>query len=142
MTIIRLTHDCNEKCLFCNFQEKVADLSIENIKNQLEELRRNYEIVIFSGGEPTVIPFLADAVNYAVEQAVKIVAQLITVDIITQEIDETNEGDALMSIAKELRATNNIAIKEKGIFKENEAEMYKDNSDGLTTDEKVFLDQG
>ncbi|MCX6744495.1 MAG: radical SAM protein [Candidatus Parcubacteria bacterium] len=58
MAIIRLTDKCNQRCLFCNYQEILPAFSLADIKNKLVELRRQDSNVTFSGGEPTLYPFV------------------------------------------------------------------------------------
>jgi MoaA/NifB/PqqE/SkfB family radical SAM enzyme len=65
MAIIRLTDKCNEKCLFCNFQEKVLELSLQDLEDKLNNLRHDSDLVIFSGGEPTLSPLLFSAIVMA-----------------------------------------------------------------------------
>ncbi len=73
MSIIRLTDKCNEKCLFCNFQEKLPSLSFGQIKKQIRDLRQREYVIILSGGEPTLHPDLIKIVSFAKELGFKII---------------------------------------------------------------------
>jgi chaperonin GroEL (HSP60 family) len=67
-----------------------------------------------------------EAVYYAVENAVDIVSNLITVDGLTVEIEETYYGDGEFAIARALIEMVINDKKNKGILKENEEEIHKD----------------
>ena len=88
-------------------------------------------------GEDIIDPM--EAVYYSVEHAIKVVANLATVDIITAEISEIEMGDGLITIAKMMgEYVKNDAI-QKGLLKENEKEAYMDSLGGLNEDEFIFL---
>lgn len=91
-------------------------------------------------GEDIIDP--AEAMYYAVEHAASVVSTLVTVDIITPEIEETTEGDSTMIMAK-MMGEIVIAVKRHlGQLQENEEEMERDRLGGLTNDEKITLDNG
>lgn len=84
----------------------------------------------------------AEAIYYAVEHAVGVVAHLITVDMITPEAEDmvTGEGDVLIA-----RALGEVSIALKrhfGQLKENEEEMARDSLKGFTPEEVIDLDRG
>jgi len=88
----------------------------------------------------------AEAVYYAVEHAVGVVSNLITVEIITPEMPDPIHGEGEQSIAK---AINEYVISSKihlGQLKENEAEMERDRlnalTNGLTIEEFSQQDNG
>lgn len=77
----------------------------------------------------------ADAIYYAVEHATQVVANLITVDTITAEIEDSSPGEGEQSIARVLMEyviADKIA---KGQIKEGEEEMWRDSMGGLTDEE-------
>lgn len=91
-------------------------------------------------GENIIDP--AEAIFYAVEHATGVVANLITVDIITPETEDLPQGEGEFAIAK---ALNEFAISDrihKGQMSENEREMERDRLNGFTTDEITTLDNG
>ncbi len=79
----------------------------------------------------------AEAIYYMVEHATSVVANLITVDILTPEIDEVGMGDGLIAVARQLLETNIINKHQAGVLKENEEEAYRDMFGNLTEDEFV-----
>ena len=91
-------------------------------------------------GEEVVDP--AEAVFWAVEHAAQVVAQLITVDVITAEIDPAMEGDATLEVARMLSEVVISTKRYLGLIRENEEEMERDRLNGLTVDEKIMLDNG
>lgn len=84
----------------------------------------------------------AEAEYYAVEHATQVVANLITVDTITPEVEPVSEGDGLLVLA---RALNEFVISNKihlGQLRESEREQAIDAMGGLYAEEKISLDQG
>lgn len=112
------------------------------LKNALIE---PYKLIQRSFGEPTEIDEdvldPAEAVLYSVEHAVGVVSNLITVETITQEIEDFTYGEGELAIA---RALNEIVISDKihkGQLKASEAEKERDELNGLTKDEFEYLDK-
>lgn len=83
----------------------------------------------------------AEAELYAVEHACGVVANLITVEIITPEAEEQQMGDGNIAIAKEIGLIGLAMRKQQGVLLESELEMEKDRLHGLTEDEVVTLDR-
>lgn len=91
-------------------------------------------------GDDVIDP--TDAIFWSVEHATQIVAQLIMVDVLTPEIEEAGIGEGYEMLAKmvgEMVVTMKLHL---GQIKENEAEMERDRLNGLTSGEKIMLDQG
>jgi len=68
--IIKLTYRCNSRCLFCradDYRGKVADLPAADVVRRIQLAReQGAEMVLFSGGEPTLrpdLPLLARAAS-------------------------------------------------------------------------------
>lgn len=91
-------------------------------------------------GEDVLDP--AEAEIYAVEHACGVVANLITVEIMTPETEEVGMGDGMLAVAKEIGFIGLGMRKQQGILQENELEMERDRLQGLTVDEVINLDQG
>lgn len=91
---------------------------------------------------PDTIIDPAEAVYYAVEHAVGVVANLITVDIITPEEEDPIPGEGELMIA---RAINRFVVNDmvhNGQIQENQREMELDRMGGLSVEEKLSLDNG
>jgi len=61
---------CNQNCIFCSVGHKLKKdgrvKSLEEVKKDIERAREQGSLGIsFSGGEPTIIPYLTDAIKYA-----------------------------------------------------------------------------
>lgn len=84
----------------------------------------------------------AEAELCAVEHAAGVVANLITVEILTPEADEPMPGEGELAIARELGFIGLAMRKQQGLLRENEEEMERDRLGGLTVDEHVMLDNG
>lgn len=84
----------------------------------------------------------AEAIYYAVEHAVGVVARLATVEIITPELEEVSSGDSNVLIAKAIGELSISMKRHYGQIEENEIEMERDRMGGLNVDEMVSLDTG
>lgn len=81
-----------------------------------------------------------EAIYYAVEHATSVVANLATVEIITQEQEDMQLGEGELAIAKALTEDVLVQKRHYGMIKENEEEMERDRLKGLTMDEHVYFD--
>ncbi|MEK7578137.1 MAG: TCP-1/cpn60 chaperonin family protein [Patescibacteria group bacterium] len=82
-----------------------------------------------------------EAIYYSVEHAAQVVANLITVEVITQEMEDPIHGEGELAIAKalyELVLSDKVS---KGQIKESEREMERDNGYRMLTDEKLTTDE-
>ena len=91
-------------------------------------------------GDEVIDP--AEAIYYSVEHATQIIAQLITVEIITPELEDPLMGEGEYEIAKWLREGVIVNKIKEGQLKENEAEGYRDFMGGITSEEMEILDKG
>ncbi|MFA5188681.1 MAG: radical SAM protein [Patescibacteria group bacterium] len=69
MSLIRLTNLCNAKCLFCNFPDDCRVLSLDEAKKEIDTITD--DSVAFTGGEPTIHPFLKETISYAKQKGIK-----------------------------------------------------------------------
>lgn len=60
---------CNQRCMFCSVGHKLKEPKIKSLEETKRSIERAKELGIreisFSGGEPTIIPYLTDAIKYA-----------------------------------------------------------------------------
>jgi len=70
MSLIRVTNLCNEKCLFCNFPDDCRVLSLDEVKKEIEASLSDGSVT-FTGGEPTIYPFIKEAISYVREKGIK-----------------------------------------------------------------------
>jgi molybdenum cofactor biosynthesis enzyme MoaA len=70
MSLIRLTNLCNEKCLFCNFPDDCRTLSLDEVKEEIDKSNADSQVT-FTGGEPTIYPYIKEVINYAKENGIK-----------------------------------------------------------------------
>ncbi|MBD3359222.1 MAG: radical SAM protein [Candidatus Buchananbacteria bacterium] len=74
---IQLNRVCNQACLFCSNPDTGASLNFIEFKDKVADLiKRNYDGVILTGGEPTLIDYLPEAIKFCTEK--KINSRLIT----------------------------------------------------------------
>jgi MoaA/NifB/PqqE/SkfB family radical SAM enzyme len=65
---VQVTRDCNQRCRFCSNPPIERKQTFDKVKEQIEDLKtRGYHGVILTGGEPTLAPFLAEAIRHASE---------------------------------------------------------------------------
>lgn len=129
---------------------KGGGLCLKEIADKLEDghilkstLLAPYEQIQSSGaveiGEDVIDPM--EAIYYALEHATQVVANLITVDSITCELEDPLTGEGEYEIAKWLREFVIASKIEKGQLREGEAEAFRDSLGGLTEEEFVQANQ-
>lgn len=67
---------CNNKCKFCvqgNKRATIGDKTANEIKNSVKKARETCDIIVFTGGEPTIRRELLDLVKYAADLKYKII---------------------------------------------------------------------
>ncbi len=63
---IQLNRTCNQKCLFCSNPDNGNVLDLNQAQFYIDDfVKKNYQGVIFTGGEPTLNPILNEAIKYA-----------------------------------------------------------------------------
>ena len=79
-----ITYRCNSKCTYCNvwrdknFLNK-TELSLEKAKQLIKECSEvGVKYIDFTGGEPTLYPFLAEVIEYAKSLGINIFFKHIT----------------------------------------------------------------
>jgi MoaA/NifB/PqqE/SkfB family radical SAM enzyme len=66
---VQITRSCNQTCRFCSNPPTGFDLDLDEAKRRIDDLAaRDYDGVILTGGEPTLVPWLADLVRYAADR--------------------------------------------------------------------------
>ncbi|MCD6499122.1 MAG: radical SAM protein [Deltaproteobacteria bacterium] len=74
---IQVTRDCNQHCRFCSNPPIETKQTFDRVCAQIEDLaERGYDGVILTGGEPTLVPFLPDAIRFC--SGMGIAARIIT----------------------------------------------------------------
>lgn len=61
---------CNQNCIFCSVGHKLTQSrkvkSFQEVKKDIDRAKKiKAKVISFSGGEPTIIPYLLDAIKYA-----------------------------------------------------------------------------
>ncbi len=73
--ILRLNLSCNQNCIFCNIRGKKDEHSFNYItaKKKIDELSSNSKdlVVLFTGGEPTLNPYLINLIKYAKKRGIE-----------------------------------------------------------------------
>lgn len=66
LAYIQITRKCNQECRFCSNPPNKRTLSIREGKKLIDQyIKKGFEGVIITGGEPTLSPNLADLIKYA-----------------------------------------------------------------------------
>lgn len=68
---IRLTRQCNMKCMYCNIQNTIRkDLTLSEWKNAVDIVKDlGARDIVILGGEPTLYPYILELVEYISRQA-------------------------------------------------------------------------
>ncbi len=70
---IQVTRQCNQHCRFCSNPERMVTLSLEEAVERVNDLAdREYFGVIFTGGEPTLMEHLPEAMAHAKSRGVQV----------------------------------------------------------------------
>lgn len=70
-----ITSKCNFKCPYCRGTDKSADISFDDAKRIIDIwVDGGLKNIRFSGGEPTIVPWLVDIVKYARDKNIKRIA--------------------------------------------------------------------
>ena len=118
--------------------KEIADELGDNIlKNALEEPYKRIQDSAEGGVEITEdIIDPAEAVYWAVEHATQVVAQLVTVEIITPETEETMLGDSNLMVARALGELSLVMKRHFGLIKENEEEIERERMERMLLDDR------
>lgn len=123
--------------------KEIADTMPDDdvLKSALKEPYERIQASVDGGieiGDDVIDP--AEAELYAVEHACGVVANLITVEIITPESEDIQPGEGYLAIAREVGNIGLAMKKQQGLLRENEEEAERDRLGGLTSDEVLTLD--
>ena len=129
---------------------KGAGFALKEIADKLPDtnLLKNalltpYELIKESlGGEINLTDNIidpAEAMYYAVEHAVQVVAELITVDVITIELEDPLLEEGNYAVARQIGKLVELDRIHKGIKKENLEEQERDRYGGLSEDDYLYL---
>lgn len=110
-------------CLKEIAEEMPENILTKSLKAPYEQIQENNEEPL-DIGEDIIDP--TKVVRLAVEHAISVAANLITVKIIIPEMDEKSPVEGYEEIAKALRVYNSLWAKKEGIIKENIEEQHKD----------------
>ena len=73
-SILKLGYACNNNCLFCRVADKRNEnLTTKEVFKKLNEIRRDVNSIILTGGEPTIRKDLIEIVRYAKNLGFKII---------------------------------------------------------------------
>jgi MoaA/NifB/PqqE/SkfB family radical SAM enzyme len=68
---VQITRRCNQSCRFCSNPPSGLDLTAAEACARIDDLAgRGYDGVIFTGGEPTLVPWLVDVVRHAIARGI------------------------------------------------------------------------
>lgn len=74
---LQVTRKCNQNCRFCSNPQNTNAITLKSIKAILDKYHKdNVQVVIFTGGEPTLYNKLPEAIKYAAQLNIK--AKIIT----------------------------------------------------------------
>lgn len=70
---IQVIRSCNQKCLFCSNPDNEQIKDIKSVYENIDKLiDLGYDGIILTGGEPTLYPYLIDAIKYAKQKGIDV----------------------------------------------------------------------
>lgn len=70
---IQLIRECNQSCLFCSNPDNSNRLDFESFKIKVDDfIDKDYQGVILTGGEPTLVEYLPQAIGYCREKGMPV----------------------------------------------------------------------
>lgn len=112
----------------------VEELDVKILKNALLEPYNQIQ----SGAEKEISDDIidpAEVIYYSVEHACSVVAELVTLNIITPEIELSLPEEGNFAIARQMAEEIKRKKKKDGLWNENEQEAWDDNFGGMTETE-------
>ncbi len=119
---------CNQNCLFCSVGHKLRKdrriKSLEEVKKVIESAKeQNSPGVSFSGGEPTIIPYLFDAIRYAKKLDFEIIevqsnGRMFANEEFTKKVVEAGANGFIISVHGHTPELENYLTYTKGAFKQ------------------------
>ena len=68
---LQLTRECNNECVFCSNPQFEKEFSLEEATKKIIELKKEGVNEIFlTGGEPTLVNFLSELIDYIIKQGI------------------------------------------------------------------------
>lgn len=62
---IQVTKDCNQECIFCTQPKEEISFTYEEIKKQILDYKKEgFKSIVYTGGEPTILPYLIDIIKF------------------------------------------------------------------------------
>ncbi len=119
---------CNQNCLFCSVGHKLRKdrriKSLEEVKKVIESAKeQNSPGVSFSGGEPTIIPYLFDAIRYAKKLDFEMIevqsnGRMFAYKEFTKKVVEAGANRFLISVHGHTPELEDYLVCAKGAFKQ------------------------
>lgn len=70
---IQVTRSCNQKCRFCSNPPTEKEIDLLEARRIIDDFAvRRYDGIILTGGEPTAVPWLPEAVRHAVSRGLAV----------------------------------------------------------------------
>jgi chaperonin GroEL len=125
--------------------KNIADKKLKDSDILKSAITAPFEMIQSSmGGNFEIADTIIDpteVIYYAVEHAVSVVSNLMTVDVLTIEEEDPVYGDGEFAIAKALNEFVLNDKKHKGLMKENEESALEDEKGGMNDDEWLTVNK-
>jgi len=95
---MQVTRECNNECVFCSNPQFDKDYTFDEAKKRIDEFREDgITEIILTGGEPTLVKFLPDLIDYIVQ--IGLTARMITNGIeLTEQLCEKLVKSGLIDV--------------------------------------------
>lgn len=119
---------CNQNCIFCSVGHKLTQskkvMTFEQVKNEIAQAKNiGARVISFSGGEPTIIPYLIDAISYAnklgfEEIEIQTNGRMLAYEDYAKKVLDAGTNRFLFSIHGNTPELHDYLVKSKGAFKQ------------------------
>lgn len=69
---MQVTRECNNECIFCSNPQFECEFPLNNLKREIMRFKRmGITDIIMTGGEPTLVGFLPELIDFIIKQKIK-----------------------------------------------------------------------
>ena len=70
---MQVTRECNNECIFCSNPQFECEFPLNNLKREIMRFKRmGVTNIVMTGGEPTLVGFLPELIDFIIKQKINI----------------------------------------------------------------------
>lgn len=133
---LQVTRKCNSACVFCSNPQFNKEFTLDEAKQQINEFKeKGVTEIFFTGGEPTIVPFLPDAIRYCKHQGInpKIITNgvMLSNKELCKKLYDSGLTAINVSVHSVKPSVSDKIAKRKGFFKKTLQGIYNAISVGI-----------